>query len=730
MTLHLVDSSGPDEKREEVLDEEIAELAKTELEAKIAAGLVAERLGMEIYDCKKEKVRAVGYSDIVILLRGVKGSADIYAEALKEQGIPSYIDAGEGYFETMEIEVFMNLLRVIDNRRKDIPLISVLRSPVFGLTVKELIDIRLSHREGSYSEAFLASEHEKCTAAREKLDSWRLKAKYMPLEDFLWMLMQETGYLEYASALPGGDRRAANLRALVDKAVAYSETQNKGLFGFIRYVELLDENRVSTGQSAQQSGAERAVRIMTIHKSKGLEFPVVILGGLGRRFRAERGASSVVLHKDLGMGLRFSDPDQNCYAKTMVQRAIERQKDNERMAEEMRILYVAMTRAMDELVLLGSMNHLQQEMEKYRSGLRGRNGGAATCFLDWIIPNMESAGLTAVMHDRYTLSDTQKSSEEISDSFRKELEDSFAGKVAENSLFQEISSRFFFRYPHESDVFSKSKFTVSELNRILRGDLLRISRAERRGIAGEEEAKNMAENMAKNGDPVAEKTEELLIQEKHEHAEEEYRALPAEDCESVVPEFLKGETEITAAMRGTYMHKVMELIPFRENMEETDVRDFLSLLTEKNVLTPEEAETVSCSQIAAFFHSGAGRRACRAGWLKREWPFTLKKSREELAAMADDPVTADMMRRELPAELLIQGIIDCCFEDEEGITVIDYKTDYVPGRGGEEALRQIRRRYEKQVSLYRDVIKRAFDTDKIQAGLYLFRAGRLIDVSI
>ncbi len=734
--LHLVDSSGPDEEREDILDEEIAELEKTELEARIAAKLVAERVGMEIYDCKAEKIRTAGYDDIVILLRSVKGSADIYAEALKEQGIPSYIDAGEGYFETMEIEVFMNLLRVIDNRRRDIPLISVLRSPIFGLSVSELIEIRLSCRSGSYSEAFLASGLEKCVTAREKLDSWRLKAKYMPLEDFLWMLMQETGYPEYASALPGGDRRAANLRALVDKAVAYSETQNKGLFGFVRYVELLNENRVSTGQSMQQSGSEHAVRIMTIHKSKGLEFPVVILGGLGRRFQGNRDSSPVVLHKDLGLGLRYSDPDRGCYAKTMVQRAVERQKKEESMAEEMRILYVAMTRAMDELVLLGSMNRLEQEMEKYRDGRRGTFAGEASCFLDWIIPNMRQAGISEVMHDRYTMSDNRKISEDISDSFRRELESGFFDELQENSLFREISGRFFFRYPHETDVFSKSKFTVSELNRMLRGDFSALSgKKERENAAPEDIAAGAETDMERkpdgsDGDPAAERTEELLIREKHESDEEENvrRILNEEDSESAVPRFLREKTEITAAMRGTYMHKVMELIPFREDMRESDVQDFLEVLTEKNILTEEEAQTVSCAQIAAFFHSDAGKRACRAGWLKREWPFTLKKNREELAAMAQDPETAAALRTVLPEELLIQGIIDCCFEDEDGITVIDYKTDYVPLRSREKAMDQIRHRYENQVQLYRDVIRRAFDTEKIRAGLWLFRASEMIEV--
>ena len=781
VTLHLVDSSGPEEGSETELDEEIAELKKTELEARIVAKLAARRIGQEIYDCKAERTRKTELGDIVILLRGVRGTADIYAEALKEQGLPSYIDAGEGYFETLEIEVFMNLLRVIDNRRRDIPLISVLRSPIFGFAVDELIDVRLRHREGSYSEAFLALDSQKCVGAREKLDSWRLKAKYMPLEDFLWMLMRETGYLEYASALPGGDRRAANLRALVDKAVAYSGSQNKGLFGFVQYVEALNENRVSVGQSSQQSGAENAVRIMTIHKSKGLEFPVVILAGLGRRFNGERAAASVAMQKELGIGLRFSDPDRNCYAKTAVQRAIEKKKEEERLAEEMRILYVAMTRAMDELVLVGSANNLQKELEKYQNGLY-EDPGAARRFLDWILPNAETAGIQTFFYDRYGLSQDMQREQGRTDSFREELEEGFAdngGGEGSDGLFREIAGRFAFRYPHRSDVASKSKFTVSELNRLLRGDLsfspgnatspgdaaLRtpenliggglpaaagsdpsVSRvwADSLGFSvgrvSETESGSSAGRIFSDGiypadgvesadsDPSAERTDDLLIQEKHREEDEDKYALREDNCASVVPEFLRGETVITPAMRGIFMHKVMELIPFQEDMSEDDVRRFLRTLEEKNILSAGEAETVSCRQIADFFRSETGKRACRAGWVRREWPFTLRKNREELASMAVNSQAADEVRRSLPQEVLIQGIIDCCFEDEDGIVVVDYKTDYVEPGGGSASFERIRRRYERQVELYRDVIRRAFDTEKIQAKLYLFRASAVIDV--
>ena len=256
-------------------------------------------------------------------MRGVKGQSDIYAAALKEAGLPAYVDAGEGYFETVEIEVFMNLLRIIDNRRSDIPLISVLYSQVFGFSTDELIGIRLYDRYASLKPAggriagrmAVAEAHEasgapgaqagyadisdpggcegadngsirnenaalplyediphdmqaladKCLDACRKLDRWREWARYMPLETFLWKLMQDTHYLDHVAALPGGDRRAANLRSLVDKAVDFSSSQTKGLFAFLRYVEAMNDGSVQIGQSLQADTGEQMIRIMSIH---------------------------------------------------------------------------------------------------------------------------------------------------------------------------------------------------------------------------------------------------------------------------------------------------------------------------------------------------------------------------------------------------------------------------------------------------------------------------------
>ena len=271
------------------LDDEIKEMKKAEMEAYAAAQIIRESKGCLIYDGKKGIERPIVNKDVVILLRGAKGYADIYYEALMREGISAFVDTSDGYFDTLEIEIFLNLLRIIDNRKQDIPLLSVLRSPIFGFTIVDLIKVRINHKEGAYYKAFTdyvihgeeASLQEKCREAMKRLSQWKKEAPILPLEDFLWMLIRETGYYEYIGGIPGGSQRQANLRALVDKAVQFQNSQMKGLFSFINYIEAIKNRKVPMGQVKLLGENDDVVRIMTIHKSKGLEFPVVLVGGLG-----------------------------------------------------------------------------------------------------------------------------------------------------------------------------------------------------------------------------------------------------------------------------------------------------------------------------------------------------------------------------------------------------------------------------------------------------------------
>ncbi len=732
-SLHLVDAAVPEDGE---LDEEIAELKKSELEALVTAELVEKRLGRELFDGKTGLTRPVQYGDIVILMRGTRNRSDVYAKALADRGIPVYIEDGEGYFQTNEIDVFMNLLRVIDNRRQDIPLLSVLRSPIFGFTIDELADIRLrSRQEGgprlSYSDAFLACAEqaggktqtedtadaetdplsEKCAAVLAKLDVWRRDARYMPLPDLIRYLMTETGYLHYVSALPGGDHRAANLRAMVDKAVDFSEAQGEGLFSFIHYAEEVSRRGVRIPQAGNTGDARQMVRIMTIHKSKGLEFPIVFVTDLARGFNKDAGIPALSLHKDLGLGLQYVDPERTAYSTTIPQTVIDRALKNESLAEEARILYVALTRAVDELVMVGSLKDLPEEMDKYDLGMKPDRLHAG-CFLDWIMPYRVYAGLDTVLHDRAELSAAAAEEAVSATALKEELEQGFPSFRDEEGLIGQIQERFDYQYPFMPFVISKSKYTVTELNRALRDGV--DLRPERVKLADEEHDPAFAE---------------ILEQKDSETARADVEAAVSEPPENyAVPAFLREEEPVTPALRGTLTHKVLELIPFSQEHTEESVKAFTRELEEKGVFTGREADAVRTASIAAFFRSETGRRAAAAEMLRREWAFTLKKRSAELIAMAEDADIAEQIRRMLPEEILIQGIIDCVFRDEQGMVILDFKTDRVLPGDAENEYARFRDNYWRQLVLYREVIEKATGEPVARTMLYMLDSGAEVEI--
>ncbi|HYE69560.1 MAG TPA: helicase-exonuclease AddAB subunit AddA, partial [Anaerovoracaceae bacterium] len=455
------------------LDDEIKEMKKAEMEAYTAAQIILESKGKLIYDGKKGTERPITNKDIVILLRSAKGYAEIYYEALMKEGIPAFVDTSDGYFDTLEVEVFLNLLRVIDNRKQDIPLLSILRSPIFGFTMEELIQIRILDKELSYYQALREYAErgqaeflkDKCSAALTDIDQWKKEAPLMPLEDFLWMLIRETGYYEYIGGIPGGSQRQANLRALVDKAVQFQSSQMKGLFGFINYIEAIKKRNVPMGQVKLLGENDDVVRIMTIHKSKGLEFPMVLVGGLGKRFNKDSNTYQVSLHKGIGLGLRFVDKENSCYKKTIVQTAIDQKKRRESLAEELRILYVAFTRAMDKLVLLGTLKDIDASMETY--AIHGdHNFSGARCYLDFLIPALGNTNIIYRQSGRKDISFRKEETDQKKNDVRNLILGGAGDFPDREDLNREIKRRLGYEYGHREALQLKSKFTVSELSRL------------------------------------------------------------------------------------------------------------------------------------------------------------------------------------------------------------------------------------------------------------------------
>ena len=662
------------------VDDEIREMKKAEIEAYTAAQIIRESKGKLIYDGKRGEERQIANRDIVILLRSAKGYAEVYYDALMKEGIPAFVDTGDGYFDTLEVEIFLNLIRIIDNRKQDIPLLSVLRSPIFGFTIEEMIRIRIFNKEGSYYQAFKAYSDggeaaalaKKCTLALGRIDRWKKESALMPLEDFLWMLIRETGYYEYIGGIPAGSQRQANLRALVDKAVQFQNSQMKGLFSFISYIEAIKKRNVPMGQVKLLGENDDVVRIMTIHKSKGLEFPMVLAGGLGKRFNRDSDTFQVSLHKDIGLGIRFVDRENFCYKKTIVQTAIDQKKRKESLAEELRILYVAFTRAMDKLVLLGTMKDIDAAMENY--SVRGcRDFSNAKSYLDFLIPALEKTGIVLRQTNRRDISFRKEEAEQKKDDVRRLIFEGPGDFSCREELKHEIQRRLGYEYGHKEALQLKSKFTVSELTR--------------------------------------------LANERNDIRSQTGKLVTALDT----PKFTRERSRFTGAEKGTILHKVMEQLDFYRIAAGWDgstgdvsktkaIKAVVDDLVVREILTKEEAGAVSYEKITGFFDSDIGRRVCRSRQIYKEVSFNIMK--------------------ELSGEkIIIQGTIDCYFEEDGKYILLDYKSNYIGDPEDEKEIDQVAEEYRPQLGLYREALEKIRKINVDEAYLYLFSIGKGIRIS-
>ncbi len=644
----VVDASSVD-----AADEELAALKNAELEALEVAELIHKNMGRMFYDHKKGIERPLGLHDMVVLMRGTKNYANIFYQTLKSHGIDSFVDESDGYFDTIEISVFMNLLSVIDNKQQDVPLISVLHSEIFKFSSLELGRIRAEHKQGSFAQAlmFYAEEgarpalRKKCAAALAAIKDWKVKSLTQPLGDFLWKLMLETGYYLEMGAMPGGTQRQANLRALVDKAEKYMQDRQASLYSFIRYIDAVKTRKVPMSQVKLVGEQDELVRIMTIHKSKGLEFPLVIVAGMGRRLNYTRIGSGAVIHKDVGIGMTLADYHGHWHKQTLLQKLIASQVHHEEVQEETRILYVALTRAKDFLYMTGTVKEGEKYLESLEPGLGGESSYlemiGQTSSVELIDANRLSPG-----------NKPQKTKKKLQD-------DSFFSGTLTTDQEQEILERLSYRYPHEKSRQLKSKYSVSELNQM-----------------GQEAGHSASVQLA-------------------------------------VPKFRQGEKKLTAAEKGTIYHGIMERIDFGKTVDEglAYVEQTVADMVEKAIFTELEVQAVDLKRIVEFFDRDLGSRAAVAfdgGRLERERPFALQM--------------------ELDGEQIItQGIIDCYFEEEDGIVLLDYKTNWIdPSKTFEEETARLQSTYAKQMEIYKKALTVSTGKSVKEAYLYLFGAGKAI----
>ena len=328
----------------------------------------------KVTDKETGELRNVRYSDIVILTRSIKGFADVFTEVLNREGIPTYAGTSEGYFQTQEIGVLMDYLRVLDNRRQDIPLTAVLSSAFAGLSQEELAEIRCAYPDTAFFESVTKYREQgenadiqlKLQKCLDQMDDFRKIVPYTPMHELLWKILETTGYGDYVASMPGGAQRKANLDMLIEKARAYESTSYKGLFHFVRYIEQLQKYDVDYGEASIEDEHADTVRVMTIHKSKGLEFPVVIVAGMGKRFNMQDARSAVAFHAGMGVGLDAVNLEYRTKIPSIIKKVIQKEEALESLGEELRVLYVALTRAKEKLIITGTLSNPEDKISDGR----------------------------------------------------------------------------------------------------------------------------------------------------------------------------------------------------------------------------------------------------------------------------------------------------------------------------------------------------------------------------
>ena len=731
---------------------------KKTLEAKIVAEEIKHLMKTQpVTDKAAGTLRAARYSDIVILLRSLSGWADSLVEVLNENGIPAHTVSSTGYFSTVEVQTVLSMLRLLDNPRQDIPMAAVLRSPMAGLTDEELAVLRLEDGSVPFHEAVLelaeglyeedgqkeisdseadseadqkqgrnadekTENHIEITAHRKLLKFYK-KYKQLrqlvpdtPIHELIEIILRETGYGHYVAAMPAGNRRTANLNMLLEKAAAYEKTSYKGLFHFVRYIDELQKYDVDFGEADMVGENEDVVRIMSIHKSKGLEFPIVIVSGMGKNFNKQDTRSKMVLHPELGIGLDYMDGKLRIKSPTIAKKAIAKQIDLENLGEELRVLYVALTRAKEKLILTGTLKDAPEKLEFFRQQANLSKAAdrplsyltreGASGYLDWILPAVLSYG------DKYPVRIVE-AAELVLDEVENQLEqnEDLTERIeeieaADTQLVGQLKQRFSQRYPYQTDILRKNKYSVSELKH----------RAMREKFEAEQE-----ETIPAFLEEPVTPTIPLFIQRE---------------------ESVEQETANRGALRGIAVHRVMECYDFTS---EKSVQEQMDAMEKEEKITADMRTLVKERIVADFVSSETGKRmalAQRMGALYREKPFVMGFTEEELEnygfgvgsntdsceniyEKTDSDQEKEEQKKVCHEEdlTLIQGIIDVFWIEKDGIVLLDYKTDRV------QQAKELIDRYETQLKLYADALERVFAARKLKVKeilIYSFSLEQLI----
>ncbi len=649
-----------------------------EKECRFIAGRIGELLASGRMAARKDgTLEPLSYRHIVVLLRSMAGKADVLIQALQEGGIPSYAEQSGGYFAAVEVQVMLALLRCIDNPEQDLAMAAVLRSPLVGLDETALAGVRLAGDGTLWQNlpAFVASlpdgvdEKEDLQQFMAAFDSWRTYSRRHGVAELLQRLYDDTAYVDFVGAMPGGDVRQANLKALYDRARQYEEAGFRGLFRYLQLMDKMKEDGLDLAPAKVVSEKEDVVRIMSIHKSKGLEFPVVFVADMGKAFNRRDTQDQILFHNRLGIGLKQYDPEWRMSYPTLIWSGIAAQLRWEGTAEEERILYVAMTRARDQLILTGHSSHIDRDWQRWTSRL---NPAQAKSYFDWVMPaalapfgakadadyaRPGAAWQDAVWQVRIAKAVPAGTVEEGAYDGEPRLEALRCGDLTGTPVPSWLDEQLSWQYAYPQAVRTAAKFSVSEVKR---------------------------------------RYQELHSDELQDEAALSVPAAavipPApgeDDAFAALPPWLAGEeAAVSGAQRGTALHKALQYITPAADQTTATLRREIDAFVRQGLLSREEAKLVYVPVLAAFCQSDIGRRMAESPELHREYPFTVLLA-------GGDPLP----ETETGEQILIQGVIDCLFREDDAWILVDYKSDRL------ETADAFRRRYAVQLALYKRAVE-------------------------
>ena len=648
-----------EENIEDIDEEETERLEDIEIEAEFVAQRIKELIDnkFQVYDVKKQEKRDIQYKDIVVLLRSTKQSAPIFEKAIQNKNISVFSDSSAEYLESVEIQTIIDLLKIIDNPLQEIPLVAVMRSSIGKFTDNDLVKIRLSDKYDNFYNTMLKSQNDVDDELKNKIETflnnlemWRHEQEYLALDELIWTIYNDTGFYNYVALMTNGELRQANLKMLFEIAKQCETTSFKGLYNFINYIEKIKTSSKDMDSAKIIGENDNVVRIMSIHKSKGLEFPVVFLSGTGKQFNMQDLNDKILLHPEIGIGVKYIDYDRQIEYDTLSKQAMRNQIMLETLSEEMRVLYVALTRAKEKLIITGYSKNDADKQKKIDKDMSRYNKinpillKKYKSYMDWIrLVYLYNKADNLAELKFYKKSDIIKNNQDtdkneiVSEEIIKQLNDFKINEQKSNEIIKKLK----YEYPYKNLTILPNKTSITEI-------------------------KNAKLNK-----------------------EEQY--------EIEKPKFLQNDADIriTGSEKGTLIHLCMQKLDIRKsNYTIDDIRKLVNDLEFKQIITPLEAEAININKVYKFTQSSIWKDILQAKEVEREKPFYINLPANE--------VYGD----EFEGKVLVQGIIDLYYIDKnDNLILVDYKTDYVENTD-ENILVD---KYKIQLELYKRALESAME---------------------